>query len=59
MVQTVQLYASARRSSLMFKLARWMPAQLPMPSSRPLALQRTARRGPSAQLRSLSGRSDF
>jgi hypothetical protein len=58
-VQTMQRYASARRSSVVLKLARWMPAQLPMPSSRPLALQRAAGLGPRAQLRSLSGKSDF
>ena len=58
-VQTVQRCASARRSSLMPKLARWMPAQLLMPPSRPFALQKTARLGPCALLPLLSGKSDF
>ena len=58
-VQTVQRCASARRCSLVLKLARWMPAQLATPSSRPLALRRTARRGPSALPHSLCRKSDF
>ena len=58
MVQAVPRCASARRCSLMLKLARRMPAQLPIPSSRPLALRKTARLGSSALLPLLSGRSD-
>jgi len=58
MVQAALCCASARRCSLMLKLARRMPAQLPIPSSRPLALRKTARLGSSALLPLLSGRSD-
>jgi hypothetical protein len=49
-----------REAELADVQAREMDAvQLPMPFSVPLALQGTARRGPSALLPSLSGKSGF
>ena len=58
-VRTAPRCASARQNSLKYRRARWTRVRLPMPSSRPVVLQRNARREPSARLRLLSGRWHF